>query len=75
MDFGAVWQTTAFLIVHMTHFELPLVLWTVAAAAWVLSGRLRARGGREAEERFARRIAAGCVSIWLVLFLGRSFLK
>ena len=75
MNLEAVWQKTAYLIVHMSNFELPLVLWTASAAAWALSGRLRARSGREAEALFALRVAAGCASFWLVLFVGRLLLK
>ncbi len=58
VDFAALWDKTAFLLTHVTVFELPLVFMATAAAAYVLSRILARHNARAREARLARRVAA-----------------
>ncbi len=68
-DLTAMWQRIAFLLVHVTNFELQLVLWAVIVASWRLAAVLAGHDARLREARLARRVAAfyACLSLafWL----------
>jgi hypothetical protein len=75
MDFAAIWDRIAFLIVHMTVFELPLVLLATAVAAFVLSRTLDRHNARMREARLARRVAVAYAAIFLTLYVARFFVQ
>jgi len=68
-DLSAVWDRIAFLLVHVTNYELQLVLWAAVIASWRLASILARHSVRLREARLARRVAAfyACLSLafWL----------
>lgn len=74
MDFAVVWDKTAFLLAHVTVFELPLVLIGTAAAAYVLARVLDRHNARAREARLARRVAAAYAGLLAFLIVARFFL-
>ncbi len=75
MDFAAVWEKTAFLLTHVTVFELPLVLLGTAAAAYGLARILDKHNARAREARLARRVAAAYAGLLAFLILARFLLS
>jgi hypothetical protein len=75
VDFAAVWEKTAFLLTHVTVFELPLVLLGTAAAAYGLARILDKHNARAREARLARRVAAAYAGLLAFLILARFLLS
>lgn len=69
MDFSIVPARFAFLIVHITNFELPLVLWGTSLAAIILARVLALHNARLREAKLARNIAAFYMALWLAIQL------
>lgn len=57
LTWQAALDKTAFLIVHVTLFELPLVLMLTALASWRLFAVLEKHDARQKEANLARIIA------------------
>jgi len=57
MDLQALWTKIAFLLVHIANFELPLVFFSTALAAWYLSHVLNKHNARQRDAKVARRVA------------------
>lgn len=74
MNFAAAWDMTVFLIVHVTVFELPLVLIATVAAALVLARVLDKHNARLREARLARRVAYAYGGLLAALLAARLFL-
>ncbi len=73
MDIAAVWDKVVFLIIHVTVFELPVVLVATAVAAYVLARTLDRHGARTREARLARRIALFYAAFFAILYTARYF--
>lgn len=74
MNYLAVFvDKLAFLAIHVTVFELPLVLLATALAAYVLARTLDRHNARMREARLARRIALFYAIIFVVLYTVRFF--
>lgn len=74
MDFTALLDTLAFLAVHVTVFELPLVILATALAAYVLARTLDRHNARMREARLARRIAVFYAFLLAALMTARALL-
>lgn len=74
MDFAAVWDKIAFLLTHVTVFELPLVLLGTAAAAFGLARVLDRHNARAREAKLARRVAYAYAVLLVFLFAARILL-
>lgn len=65
MTLQSVADKTAFLIVHVTLFELPLVILVAALASWRLATVLQKHDARQREANLARNVA-----IFYLILLG-----
>lgn len=74
MAFSSVWDKISFLIIHMTVFELPVILAATALAALVLARVLDKHNARLREARLARRIAAFYAGLLAFLIVARYLL-
>ncbi|MDF2501482.1 MAG: hypothetical protein K0Q77_2196 [Anaerosporomusa subterranea] len=58
MDQPMIWQRIAFVVAHMSLFELPLILLFTALSSWRLAVVLNKHDARLKEAQLARKIAA-----------------
>jgi hypothetical protein len=73
-DLTAAWDRIAFLLVHVTNYELQLVLWSAVAAAWRLAAVLTGHGARLREAKLARRVAVFYACLSLFFWLAHTLL-
>ncbi|MDR3589718.1 MAG: hypothetical protein P4N41_08675 [Negativicutes bacterium] len=73
-NLNAFWDRIAFLLVHVTNYELQLVLWATMAAAWRLSAVLAKHSARTREARLARRVAVFYAGLSLFFWLAHTVL-
>jgi prenyltransferase beta subunit len=66
---NAVWNTTAFLLVHVPSFEFHTVMWFTALAAWRLATVLDKHNARLREAKLARIVAVFYLSFSLLAWL------
>jgi hypothetical protein len=64
MDLSNIWQRTAFIITHMSLFELPLILAFTSLSSWRLATVLSKHDARLKEAQLARKIAASYAAIF-----------
>jgi len=74
MNFSVVWERLAFLLVHVTVFELPLVLFVTILTSLGLARVLDKHNARLREAKFARRAAAFYAGLFVILYLARAIL-
>ena len=70
-----VWERIRFLLMHMMHAELLIVLMGTAAAAMLLSISLRRKSMSLGEQTLARNIAAVYTGLTLLLWLSGRYLR
>lgn len=75
MDFSAALDLIAFLLVHVTVFELPLVLLGTVLLALGLARELDRHNARLREARLARRIALFYSGMLVFFFISRLILS
>lgn len=74
MDLAAAWNYFAFLILHATVFELPVVLIVTIAVALQLARLLDKHNARAREAKLARRVAAAYGGLLAALLAARWLL-
>ncbi len=75
MNFNTLWPKFAFLLVHVTNSELPLVLFATAAASWHLAYVLQKQNAREREAGLARKVAAAYTVLPVMLWLAGRIVR
>jgi hypothetical protein len=70
----AAWDRIAFLLVHVTNYELQLVLWVAVAASWRLATVLARHNARLREAKLARLVAAFYAGLSLFFWLAHTIL-